>query len=164
MSPSVFDEAPTNFHRFWPLQTFRCFERDRRLPVVPTNKILNRRLQGKTCSLLQCFGSAKRTTPGRTPALLTERWVRDWFKGGGSLLLIADQTMDSANQLRLPFGVDMIKVPVDPQIGSANPGFIFTRARVDVGTTNTRGRNSGEQVKGEAFTDIMEMTTYIVSL
>jgi hypothetical protein len=87
--------------------------------------------------------------------------VRDWVRGGGSLLLIADHApMGSANQiLGKRFGVEMSKMfTVDPKNcdqETQNPGFIvYTRASGRLADHPvTRGRNESERVnKIIAFT------------
>ena len=87
--------------------------------------------------------------------------VRDWVRGGGSLLLIADHApMGSANQiLGQRFGVDMSKMfTVDPKNcdqETQNPGFIvYTRESGRLADHPvTRGRNESERVnKIIAFT------------
>ena len=76
--------------------------------------------------------------------------VRDWVRGGGSLLLIADHApMGSANQiLGQRFGVDMSKMyTVDPQNSDQNLGIrasSFTRARV-AGWPTIRSRAAATQ-------------------
>jgi hypothetical protein len=87
--------------------------------------------------------------------------VRDWVRGGGSLLLIADHApMGSANQvLAKRFDVDMSKMfTIDEQNydkPSDNPGFIvYTRESGRLADHPvTRGRNDSERVnKIIAFT------------
>jgi len=80
--------------------------------------------------------------------------VRDWVKGGGALLLIADHApMGSANQiLGQRFGIDMSKMytvdEMNYEKASDNPGFIiYTRESgrlADHPITN--GRNQSERV------------------
>ena len=87
--------------------------------------------------------------------------VRDWVKGGGHLLLIADHApMGSANQILAErFGVNMSKMfTIDNENydkESNNPGFIvYTRESGRLGDHPiTRGRNDSERVnKIIAFT------------
>src|SRR2546429_8463092 len=87
--------------------------------------------------------------------------VRDWVKGGGNLLLIADHApMGSANQILAErFGVNMSKMfTIDNENydkESNNPGFIvYTRESGRLaGHPITRGRNDSERVnKIIAFT------------
>src|SRR5256714_13388092 len=81
--------------------------------------------------------------------------VRDWVKGGGRLLLIADHApMGSANQILAErFGVNMSKmVTVDNENydkETNNPGFIvYTRESGRLADHPiTRGRNDSERVK-----------------
>ncbi len=80
--------------------------------------------------------------------------VRDWVKGGGALLLIADHAPFAVamEPLALRFGVDMSKGytmddrNVDPESG--NPGCIlFTREKRGIaGHPITRGRGADERV------------------
>jgi hypothetical protein len=87
--------------------------------------------------------------------------VRDWVKGGGNLLLIADHApMGSANQILAErFGVSMSKMfTIDNENydkESSNPGFIvYTRESGRLADHPiTRGRNDSERVnKIIAFT------------
>ena len=87
--------------------------------------------------------------------------VRDWVKGGGNLLLIADHApMGSANQILAErFGVNMSKMfTIDNENydkESNNPGFIvYTRESGRLADHQiTRGRNDSERVnKIVAFT------------
>ena len=87
--------------------------------------------------------------------------VRDWVKGGGNLLLIADHApMGSANQILAErFGVNMSKMfTIDNENydkESNNPGFIvYTRESGRLADHPiTRGRNDSERVnKIIAFT------------
>jgi hypothetical protein len=110
------------------------------------------------------LGADRMNTPGAANSAFTAEEcdaVRDWVKGGGNLLLIADHApMGSANQMLADhFGVNMSKMyTVDEQNfdkDSENPGFIvYTResGRL-VDHPITRGRNPAEQVnKIIAFT------------
>jgi hypothetical protein len=105
------------------------------------------------------MNDAKATEPAFTEA--ESDAVRDWVRGGGSLLLIADHApMGSANQvLARRFDVDMSKMfTVDEQNydkESGNPGFIvYTRESGRLADHPvTRGRNDSEHVnKVIAFT------------
>jgi hypothetical protein len=87
--------------------------------------------------------------------------VRDWVKGGGALLLIADHApMGSANQiLGQRFGIDMSKMYTVDETNydkpSDNPGFIvYTRESGRLASHPiTNGRNQSEHVnKVIAFT------------
>ena len=102
--------------------------------------------------------------PGATNPAFTEAEsdaVREWVRGGGSLLLIADHApMGSANQiLGQRFGVDMSKMytldPKNTDPEAQNPGFIvYTRESGRLADHPvTRGRDASEQVnKVIAFT------------
>ena len=80
--------------------------------------------------------------------------VRDWVKGGGALLLIADHTpMDAANQIMAQrFNVDMSKGytsdPDNYDKDSNNQGFIvYTRESGRLADHPiTRGRNANEKL------------------
>jgi len=110
------------------------------------------------------LGAAQMNMPEASNPAFTEAEcdaVRDWVKGGGALLLIADHApMGSANQiLGDRFGVNMSKMfTIDNQNyekDSNNPGFIiYTRESGRLADHPiTRGRNDSERInKIIAFT------------
>jgi hypothetical protein len=163
----LFDEAHNNFHtttgRYKPIADLVTNDGYR---VVPNKQEFSARvLQGyRILVISNALGApqmndAKATDPAFSEA--ESDAVRDWVRGGGSLLLIADHApMGSANQvLARRFDVDMSKMfTVDEQNydkQSGNPGFIvYTRASGRLADHPvTRGRNDSERVnKVIAFT------------
>jgi len=163
----LFDEAHNNFHtttgRYKPFADLVTNDGYR---VVPNKQVFSARvLQGyRILVISNALGApqmndAKATDPAFSEA--ESDAVRDWVRGGGSLLLIADHApMGSANQvLARRFDVDMSKMfTVDEQNydkESGNPGFIvYTRASGRLADHPvTSGRNDSERVnKVIAFT------------
>ena len=143
----------------------QSFAEDGYLVVPNKEKFSAEVLKGyKVLVISNALGAAAMNSDGASSPAFTESEsdaVRDWVKGGGSLLLIADHApMGSANQiLGTRFNVDMSKMYTrDPQNfekDSNNQGFIvYTR---DSGRLAdhpiTNGRNESERVnKIIAFT------------
>ena len=163
----LFDEAHNNFHtasgRYKP---FADLINNDGYQVVPNKQKFSAAvLHGYAVLVISnALGAPRMNDPlAGNPAFTDEECdaVRDWVKGGGSLLLIADHApMGSANQiLGQRFAVDMSKrFTIDEQNydkASENPGFIvYTRdsGRL-VDYVLTRGRNSSERInKVIAFT------------
>jgi hypothetical protein len=163
----MFDEAHNNFHtatgRYKPFADLITNDGYR----VTSNKQPFTSQSLKPYRILvisNALGAARMSDAAASTPAFTDAEsdaVRDWVKGGGSLLLIADHApMGSANQgLAARFGVDMSKMfTMDNQNydkESNNPGFIvYTRESgrlADHGVT--RGRNDSERVnKVIAFT------------
>lgn len=163
----LFDEAHNNFHtatgRYKP---FADLITNDGYQITSNQQIFTREvLQG--CRILvisNALGTARMNDPNASNPAFTDAesdTVREWVRGGGSLLLIADHApMGAANQvLAKRFDVDMSKrFTVDPENSdkeSQNPSFIiYTResGRL-VDHPITRGRNASERVnKVIAFT------------
>jgi len=159
--PSVFiDEAHFNFHtaegRYKP---FADLIRSDGYTVVPSKQKFSKdSLKG--CDVLvisNALGALAMGSPQASDPAFTEEEcdaVRDWVRGGGNLLLIADHApMGSANEkLALRFGVEMSKGytgdPANYDVESQNEGFI--KYNVDNKLLGdhaiTRGRNAGEKI------------------
>jgi hypothetical protein len=163
----LFDEAHNNFHtttgRYKPFADLVTNDGYR---VVPNKQVFSARvLQGyRILVISNALGAPQMNDAKATDPAFSEvesDAVRDWVRGGGSLLLIADHApMGSANQvLASRFDVDMSKMfTVDEQNydkESGNPGFIvYTRESGRLADHPvTRGRNDSERVnKVIAFT------------
>ena len=163
----LFDEAHNNFHtaggRYKP---FADLITNDGYQVTP-NKEKFSATTLKAFEILvisNALGAERMNMPeASNPAFTAEECdaVRDWVKGGGHLLLIADHApMGSANQIMADrFGVNMSKMfTIDTENydkESSNPGFIvYTResGRL-VDHPITRGRSEAERVhKIIAFT------------
>lgn len=156
----LFDEAHNNFHtttgRYKP---FVDLITNDGYHVTPNKtKFTPETLKGyRILIIANALGHERMSaTEASNPAFTDEESdvVRDWVKGGGALLLIADHApMGAANQiLAQRFDVDMSKsYTIDPDNHdkeSKNRGFIvYTResGRL-VDHPITRGRNANEQV------------------
>jgi hypothetical protein len=163
----LFDEAHNNFHtasgRYKP---FADLITNDGYQVMPNKQLFAADvLRGyRVLVISNALGAPAMGAPAASNPAFTEAEsdaVRDWVRGGGSLLLIADHApMGSANQiLGQRFGVDMSKMfTVDAQNSdkeSGNPGFIvYTRESGRLADHPvTRGRNDSERVnKVIAFT------------
>lgn len=163
----LFDEAHNNFHtasgRYKP---FADLITNDGYQVTPNKEKFSAAfLKGYDLLVISnALGAERMNQPeAANPAFTAEESdaVRDWVKGGGALLLIADHApMGSANQLLADrFGVNMSKMfTVDPENydkESNNPGFIvYTRESGRLADhAITRGRNDSERVnKIIAFT------------
>jgi hypothetical protein len=163
----LFDEAHNNFHtasgRYKP---FADLITNDGYQVTPNKQKFSAEvLKGYDILLISnALGAERMSAPDAgNPAFTTAECdvVRDWVKGGGALLLIADHApMGAANQiLAQRFGVDMSKMfTIDNQNydkESENPGFIiYTRESGRLADhAITRGRNDSERVnKIIAFT------------
>lgn len=161
----LFDEAHNNFHtasgRYKPFADLIASDG---YQITPNKQTFSAEtLKGyRVLVISNAIGAARMNDPNATNPAFTEAEsdaVREWVRGGGSLLLIADHApMGSANQiLGQRFGVDMSKMYTidlknsDPQ----NPGLIiYTRESGRLADHPvTRGRNASEQVnKVIAFT------------
>jgi hypothetical protein len=163
----LFDEAHNNFHtasgRYKP---FADLITNDGYQITPNKeKFSAATLKGFDILVISnALGAERMNLPeAANPAFTAEECdaVRDWVKGGGNLLLIADHApMGSANQIMADrFSVNMSKMfTVDNQNydkESNNPGFIiYTResGRL-VDHPITRGRNDAERInKIIAFT------------
>ena len=163
----LFDEAHNNFHtatgRYKP---FADLITNDGYQITSNQQIFTRQvLQGyRVLVISNALGTARMNDPNAGNPAFTDAesdTVREWVRGGGSLLLIADHApMGAANQvLAKRFDVDMSKMfTVDPDNSdkeSLNPSFIiYTResGRL-VDHPITRGRNASERVnKVIAFT------------
>ena len=163
----LFDEAHNNFHtasgRYKP---FADLITNDGYQVVPNKQAfaLDKLKAYRVLVISNALGAPIMSDPSASNAAFTEAEsdaVRDWVRGGGSFLLIADHApMGSANQvLAKRFDVDMSKMfTVDEQNydkDSGNPGFIvYTRESGRLADHPvTRGRNDSERVnKVIAFT------------
>ncbi len=163
----LFDEAHNNFHtaggRYKP---FADLITNDGYQIVPNQQPFTAAaLVGyKILMIANAMGSPQMGAPTAGDPAFTEAEsdaVRDWVRGGGSLLLIADHApMGSANQiLGQRFGVNMSKAfTIDPDNSdkeSRNPGFIvYTRESGRLADHSiTRGRNTTERLsKVIAFT------------
>jgi hypothetical protein len=153
----VIDEAHDNFHtadgRYRPfadLLTSDGYE-----VVRGTRKFAKGSLRGVSVLVIANAGnSAAATDKGAPPAFTDEECdaVRDWVRGGGALLLIADHTPfgAAAETMGKRFGVDMGKgFAYDPDHSEDNPSIlVFSRDNGLLGDHPiTRGREPGEEVK-----------------
>jgi len=163
----LFDEAHNNFHtatgRYKP---FADLIANDGYQITPNKeKFSAATLKGfEILVISNALGAERMNMPeASNPAFTTSECdaVRDWVKGGGNLLLIADHApMGSANQILADrFGVNMSKMfTIDAQNfdkESNNPGFIvYTRESGRLADHPiTRGRNDAERVnKIIAFT------------
>jgi hypothetical protein len=163
----LFDEAHHNFHtasgRYKP---FADLITNDGYQITPNQqKFSAERLKGYDILVISnALGAPRMNQPEASNPAFTDQEcdaIRDWVKGGGSLLLIADHApMGAANQyLGQRFGVDMSKMfTVDAQNydkEANNPGFIiYTRESGRLADfAITRGRNDSERVnKIIAFT------------
>jgi hypothetical protein len=163
----IFDEAHNNFHtaggRYKPFADLIASDG---YQVTPNKEKFSAAvLKGFNILVISnALGAAQMNMPEASNPAFTEAEcdaVRDWVKGGGALLLIADHApMGSANQiLGDRFGVNMSKMfTIDNQNyekDSNNPGFIiYTRESGRLADHPiTRGRNDSERInKIIAFT------------
>jgi len=163
----LFDEAHKNFHtsggRYKP---FADLITNDGYQITPNKENFSATtLKGFAILVISnALGAERMNMPeAANPAFTAEECdaVRDWVKGGGNLLLIADHApMGSANQILAErFGVNMSKMfTVDNENydkESNNPGFIvYTRESGRLADHPiTRGRNDSERVnKIIAFT------------
>ena len=156
----LFDEAHNNFHtasgRYKPFADLITSDGYR---VTPNKeKFAAASLKGFDILVISnALGAERMNMPeAANPAFTAEECdaIRDWVKGGGNLLLIADHApMGSANQILADrFGVNMSKMfTVDNQNydkESNNPGFIiYTRESGRLADHPiTRGRNDSERI------------------
>ena len=156
----LFDEAHNNFHtasgRYKP---FADLISNDGYQVAPNKQSFTPdTLKGYSILLISnALGAPRMADAAASDSAFTEAEsdvVRDWVKGGGSLLLIADHApMGAANQsLAKRFGVDMSKMytadpqNADPETGNAS-FIVYTResGRL-VDHVITRGRNDSERV------------------
>lgn len=163
----LFDEAHNNFHtasgRYKP---FTDLITNDGYQIIPSQqKFSAATLKGYDILLISnALGAPQMNLPeASNPAFTADECdaVRDWVKGGGALLLIADHApMGAANQIMADrFGVNMSKMyTVDRQNSdpdSNNPAFIvYTRESGRLADHPiTRGRNDSERInKIIAFT------------
>lgn len=157
----LFDEAHNNFHtsggRYKP---FADLIANDGYQITPNKQKLSAEtLKGYDILVVSnALGAPRMNQPEASNPAFTDQEcdaVRDWVKGGGALLLIADHApMGAANQyLGQRFGVDMSKMfTVDQQNydkETNNPGFIiYTRESGRLADhAITRGRNDSERIK-----------------
>src|SRR5256714_14729643 len=162
----LFDEAHKNFHtasgRYKP---FADLITNDGYQITPNKEKFSAAvLKGFDVMVISnALGAERMNMPeASNPAFTPEECdaVRDWVKGGGNLLLIADHApMGSANQIMADrFGVNMSKMfTIDSENydKEGNPGFIiYTRESGRLADhAITRGRNDSERVnKIIAFT------------
>ncbi|HEX8161057.1 MAG TPA: hypothetical protein VF538_04250 [Pyrinomonadaceae bacterium] len=155
----LFDEAHNNFHtasgRYKPFADLITSDGY----AVTPNKVKFTRDALKGFDVLvisNALGAPQMGTPeASNPAFADEECdaVRDWVRGGGSLLLIADHApMGAANEsLARRFGVGMSKMFTLDQSNTPkednNPGFIvYTRGRGLISHPITDGRDASERV------------------
>lgn len=156
----LLDEAHNNFHtasgRYKPFADLITGDG---YQVTPgTNKFSKETLKGFDVLVISnALGGPAMGSPEASNSAFTEEecdGVRDWVRGGGSLLLIADHApMGAANaKLGERFGVDMSKGytgnPSNYDVESNNQGFIvYTRDNKQLGDHPiTRGRNGSEKI------------------
>lgn len=161
----LFDEAHHNFHtatgRYKPFADL--ITNDGYQIVSNTQKFSPKVLNGyRILVISNALGAALMADPKAASPAFTDAEsdvVRDWVRGGGSLLLIADHApMGSANQiLGQRFGVDMSKMyTADPENSDKGSTSFIVYTRESGRLANhpvTRGRNESERVnKVIAFT------------
>ena len=155
----LFDEAHNNFHtatgRYKPFADLITSDGYR---VTPNRQKLTREaLKGYDILVTaNALGAPAMNTPEASNPAFTEEEcdaVRDWVRGGGSLLLIADHAPIGAANAALGrrFGVEMSNAytldPANTVPEDNNPGFIvYTRERGLAAHPVTDGRNRGERV------------------
>ncbi|HSO74496.1 MAG TPA: hypothetical protein VLU47_06635 [Blastocatellia bacterium] len=156
----LLDEAHNNFHtaggRYKPFADLITSDG---YQVTPGTKTFSKEtLKGFDVLVISnALGAPAMGSPEASNSAFTEEEcdaVRDWLRGGGSLLLIADHApMGAANaKLGDRFGVDMSKGytgdPSNYDVESNNQGFItYTRDNKLLGDHPiTRGRNDSEKV------------------
>jgi hypothetical protein len=155
----LFDEAHNNFHtatgRYKPFADLITSDGYR---VTPNTQKLTRDTLKNFDILVtaNALGAQAMNTPEASNPAFTEEEcdaVRDWVRGGGSLLLIADHAPIGAANANLGkrFGVEMSNAyTLDPSNTipeDNNPGFIvYTRERGLAAHPITDGRNSDERV------------------
>lgn len=156
----LFDEAHNNFHtasgRYKP---FADLITNDGYQVIPNKQTFSPdTLKGYSILVISNalgaprMGDAAASNPAFTEA--ESDVVRDWVKGGGSLLLIADHApMGAANQsMARRFAVDMSRMytadpqNADPQTGNASFIFYTRESGRLADHLITRGRNPGEHV------------------
>lgn len=155
----LFDEAHNNFHtaagRYKPFADLIASDGYR---VTPNQQKFTRDVL-KSFDILvtaNALGAPAMNTPEASNPAFTEEEcdaVRDWVRGGGALLLIADHAPIGAANANLGkrFGVEMSNAyTLDPSNTipeDNNPGFIvYTRERGLAPHKITDGRNSEERV------------------
>jgi hypothetical protein len=155
----LFDEAHNNFHtasgRYKPFADLITSDG---YAVTPNKvKFTPDALKGFDVLVISnALGAPQMGAPEASNPAFTEEEcdaVRDWVRGGGSLLLIADHApMGAANEsLGKRFGVEMSKMFTLDEANTPkednNPGFIvYTRERGLADHPITNGRDSSERV------------------
>lgn len=156
----LFDEAHNNFHtasgRYKP---FASLIMNDGYQVIPNKEKFSLELlkSARVLVISNALGAPVMSDVNASNPAFTDAEsdaVRDWVRGGGSLLLIADHApMGSANQiLGQRFGVEMSKMyTIDEQNfdkEAGNPGFIiYTRESGRLADhAVTRGRNDSERI------------------
>jgi hypothetical protein len=163
----LFDEAHFNFHtttgRYQPFVALLTNDGYRISPNQ--NKLSPQTLEGYTVLVIaNALGAAQMSDPDAAQPAFSEAEclaVKEWVKGGGALLLIADHAPmgGAAERLGLQFGVEMSKGytsdPVHFAKESKNQGFIqFNRENALLGEHPiTQGRTKDEQIhRVQSFT------------
>lgn len=156
----LFDEAHNNFHtasgRYKPFADL--ITNDGYQVTANTQKFSEQNLKGFDILVISnALGAPRMNQPEASNPAFTDAEcdaVRDWVRGGGALLLIADHApMGAANQiLAQRFSVDMSKMfTIDSKnydVESNNVGFIvYTRESGRLADHPiTRGRNDSERI------------------
>ena len=155
----LFDEAHFNFHtttgRYKPFASLVTNDGYQ----VTANKVpfSAESLKGFEVLVIANAGAAQENAADRTRPAFTDAEcdaVREWVRGGGALLLIADHAPagDAAAILSSRFDVDMSKGftadPLNYDLATLNPSWIrYTRERKNLADHPiTRGRNASERV------------------
>jgi hypothetical protein len=156
----LFDEAHNNFHtaggRYKPFADLMAS--DGYLVTPNTQKFGKETLSGFDVLVISnALGAPAMGSPEASNSAFSEAEcdaVRDWVRGGGSLLLIADHSpMGAANEkMGLRFGVEMSKGytgdPSNYEVESNNQGFIkYNRDNKLLGDHPiTQGRDASEKI------------------
>jgi hypothetical protein len=155
----LFDEAHFNFHtttgRYKPFTSLVTNDGYQ----VTANKVpfSAESLKGFDVLVIANAGAAQENAADRTKPAFTDAEcdaVREWVRGGGALLLIADHAPagDAAANLSSRFGVDMSKGftadPLNYDLVTLNPSWIrYTRAKKNLADHPiTRGREASERI------------------
>src|SRR6476619_7410328 len=177
----LFDEAHFNFHtstgRYKP---FASLITNDGYQVTP-NKIpfSAESLKGFDVLVIANAGAAQEKDADRIKPAFTDAEcdaVREWVRGGGALLLIADHAPagDAAAILSSRFGVDMSKGftadPLNYDLVTLNPSWIrYTRTKKNLADHPiTRGRDASERVNsvltftGQSLKGPKEATSFLL--
>lgn len=155
--PVLFDEAHHNFHttagRYKPFAAVIASDGYR---VIPSKDPFTKEVlaKGNILIIANALGAEGMGTPNAAHSAFTDAEcdaVRDWVKGGGSLLLITDHAPfgSAAESLAGRFGVDMSKgFTADPSNSEGGPtSLVFTRKNNLLGDHPImKGRDDTERV------------------